>query len=79
MAKDLWIHVKIEYYQEDDIYRAGFFSEIKMIDGIPTPLRFEMEDRKKNHRTEFTIEKIRYNVELSDDLFTQRSLERAGK
>ncbi len=79
VAKDLWIHVKIEYYQEDDIYRAGFFSEIKMIDGIPTPLRFEMEDRKKNHRTEFTIEKIRYNVELSDDLFTQRSLERAGK
>lgn len=79
VAKDLWIHVKIEYYQEDDVYRAGSFYEIKMIDGIPTPFRFEMENRKTGHRTEFTIGKIQYNVELPDALFTQRSLEKAGR
>ncbi len=79
VAKDLWIHVRIEYYQDKEIYRVGSFGEIKIIDGIPTPFRFVMENKKTNHRTEFTLETIQYNVQLTDDFFTQRSLERAGK
>ncbi len=79
VAKDLWIHLKIEYYQDKDIYRAGTFKDVRTIDGLPTPFKTEMENKKTNHRTEFTIDRVQYHTHFPDDLFTQRSLERSGK
>ncbi len=79
VAKDLWIQVKIDYYQNKDVYRSGEFTDVRMIDGIPTPFKLIMENRKTGHRTELTLESIQYHTRFSDDLFSQRSLERAGK
>jgi outer membrane lipoprotein-sorting protein len=79
VAKDLWVHLKIDYYQDNDIYRAGVFTDIRTIDGIPTPFKINMENKKTGHRTELTIESIKYQTQFADDLFSQRSLERAGK
>jgi hypothetical protein len=50
-----------------------------MVDGIPTPFKLTAENRKTGHRTELTIESIQYHTHFPDDLFSQRSLERAGK
>jgi hypothetical protein len=79
VAKDLWIQLKIDYYQDKDIYRTGEFTDVRMIDGIPTPFKLIMENRKTGHRTDLTIESIQYHTHFPDDLFSQRSLERAGK
>lgn len=79
VAKDLWIHLKIDYYQDKDIYRAGVFRNVKIVDGIPTPFKLDMENRKTGHRTELTIESIKYHTHFPDELFTQRSLERGGR
>jgi Outer membrane lipoprotein-sorting protein len=79
VAKDLWIHLRVDYYQDGDIYRAGAFTDVRIIDGIPTPFRLDMENRKTGHRTELTIESIKYHTRFPDELFTQQSLERAGK
>jgi len=79
VAKDLWIHLKIEFYQEKELYRAGTFSEVQIVDEIPTPFKMVMENRKTNHRTELVIDRIKYHTTFPDDLFTQRALERAGK
>jgi outer membrane lipoprotein-sorting protein len=79
VAKDLWIHLKIDYYQEKELYRTGVFTDIRIIDSIPTPFKLDMANKKTGHRTELTIESIRYHTHFSDDLFSQRSLERAGK
>ena len=79
VAKDLWIHLKIDYYQEKELYRAGLFTDIRIIDGIPTPFKLDMENKKTGHRTELTIESIQYHTHFTDDLFSQRSLERAGR
>jgi len=79
VAKDLWIHLKIEYYQENEIYRAGTFKDVRIIDGLPTPFVTEMHNNKTNHRTEFTIDSVQYHTRFPDNLFTQRSLERSGK
>jgi outer membrane lipoprotein-sorting protein len=79
VAKDLWIQLKIDYYQDNEIYRSGVFQDVRMIDNIPTPFQSRMENRKTNHRTELTIQSIQYHTHFSDELFTQRSLERAGK
>lgn len=79
VAKDLWIHLKIEYYQEKEVYRAGTFTDVKMIDGIPTPFKAVMENRKTGHKTDLAIDSIVYRTHFSDDLFTQRSLEKGGR
>lgn len=79
VAKDLWIQLKIDYYQDKDIYRSGVFKDIRLIDQIPTAFQSEMENKKTKHRTEITVESAQYNTHFSDGLFTQRSLERAGK
>jgi len=79
VAKDLWIQLKIDYYQDKEIYRSGVFKDIRVIDQIPTPFQSEMENKKTRHRTELTLERVQYNTHFSDALFTQRSLERAGK
>jgi outer membrane lipoprotein-sorting protein len=79
VAKDLWVHLKIEYYQDDEIYRAGEFRDVRIIDGIPTPFQLEVENRTTGHRTELTLESIKYHTKFSDDLFTQRSLQRSGR
>jgi len=79
VAKDLWIHLKIGYYQGNEIYRTGEFADVRIIDGIPTPFKINMENKKTNHRTELTIESIQYHTRFSDDLFSERSLERAGR
>jgi hypothetical protein len=79
VAKELWIQVKVDYYQDEIIYRSGEFRDVRMIDGIPTPFKLNMENKKTNHRTELTVESIQYHTRFSDDLFSQRSLERAGR
>lgn len=79
VAKDLWVHLRIEYYQDKNIYREGVFRDVRTIDGIPTPFKLNMENRKTGHRTELTIESIQYRTHFPDELFSQRSLERAGK
>lgn len=79
VAKDLWIQLKIDYYQEDAIYRSGIFKDVRTIDGIPTPFRSEMENKKTRHRTKLTLDNVQYNTHFPDNLFTQRSLKRAGK
>jgi len=79
VAKDLWIHLKIDYYQDNDIYRTAVFKDIRIIDGIPTPFFSDVENKKTSHRTELTIESIQYHTHFSNELFSQRSLERAGK
>jgi len=79
VAKGLWVHLKIDYYQDHVIYRTGVFTDIRTIDGIPTPFKMTMENKRTNHRTELTVESIAYHTHFADDLFSQRSLERAGK
>jgi outer membrane lipoprotein-sorting protein len=79
VAKELWVTVKVEYYRDGDLYRAGSFGDIRTIDGIPTPFKLEMKNLKTNHRTVVTVETIRYKTGFPDDLFTQQSLERGGR
>jgi hypothetical protein len=78
VSKEFWIHLKIDYYQNNDIYRTADFKDVKMIDGIPTPFIWNVENKKTSHRTELTIEHIQYHTHFADDLFSQRSLEQSG-
>ncbi|MGE4559978.1 MAG: outer membrane lipoprotein-sorting protein, partial [Desulfobulbus sp.] len=77
--KELFVHRKIIFFQDKEPYRAGIFTDIRMIDAIPTAFRMEMKNLRTAHRTEVVLEDILYHTNHPDDLFTQRSLERAGR
>lgn len=79
--QELFVHRKIVFFQDGqkEPYRLGRFTDIRIVDDLPTAFRMEMNNLKTGHRTEVTLEGIRYHTELPDDLFTQRSLERAGR
>jgi outer membrane lipoprotein-sorting protein len=79
VAKNLWIHTKIEYYQDKDLYRSGVFRDIRIVDGIPTPFKIEMKNHKTGHQTVLTIGSIQYHTNFSNAFFSQRTLERGGR
>lgn len=79
VAKDQWIHRKIEYYKDKELYRAGTFSDVRIIDDIPTPFIMKMGNTQTGHRTDLVIDSIHYHTSFPDELFTQQSLQRAGK
>ena len=79
VAKGPWIHRKIEYYHDKELYRAGTFSDVRIIDDIPTPFMMKMENIPTGHKTDLVINSIRYHTSFPEELFTQRALERAGK
>jgi hypothetical protein len=79
IVKDLWVTTKIEYYRDKELYRSGSYRDIRVIDGIPTPFSFEMENRKTGHKTVLTIQNITYRTKYPDDFFSHRMLERGGK
>lgn len=69
---------KVEFYDKRDgaLMKTLVLSDFKTIDSIPTPHRMEMASVKKGTKTVMEISEVRYNKDLSDEIFTQRYLER---
>lgn len=79
IAKDIWVTLQVEYYRETELYRAGSYRDIRMIDGIPTPFRLEMRNLKTGHKTVLTIDTIQFGTDFPDELFTPQHLEKGGR
>lgn len=89
----MWIHkatfvvVKTEYYdkpadangKDPEPYRVYEARELKTIDGFPTVTKARMTDHRIGGHTDMEYTTVQYNVDLPDDLFTERYLRRAPK
>lgn len=67
----------IDYYDEDNPDRKIkrlIQSDIKIIDEIPTAMKMVMKNLNDNTQTEMELLEAHYNIELSDQLFTEREL-----
>ncbi|OGG46604.1 MAG: hypothetical protein A3F84_00605 [Candidatus Handelsmanbacteria bacterium RIFCSPLOWO2_12_FULL_64_10] len=70
--------LKEEYYdRRGDLARVFTAEEVKEVQGLPTVTKRTMKNLQSGHRTEVTFEEIKYNLGLSDDLFTERYLRSA--
>ncbi|MGH7896787.1 MAG: outer membrane lipoprotein-sorting protein [Candidatus Binatia bacterium] len=69
---------KVEFYDKNDgaLLKTLVLGGFQTIDGVPTPHRIEMTNAKKGTKTVMQISAVRYNQGLSDDVFTERTLER---
>jgi len=77
VAQDSFVPIKIEFFDlKNRLIKLFQVKELKQIDGIWTVTWSIMKGIKSGHQTEIKVAEIKYNQGLSDDLFTQRQLER---
>ncbi len=77
VRRDNFVPVVVEYYNKKGILQKKLTStRIEKIGGYWTAREQEMVDILKDHSTIMVVEDIRFDQDLSDDLFTQRNLAR---
>jgi len=79
VRKDNFVPIVIDYYDEDAperVLKTLIQSDIEVIDGIPTAMKFVMIDKNNNTQTEMELLEVKYNIELDDRMFTERNLKR---
>src|SRR5262249_52002246 len=69
---------KIEFYDKGDgaWVKTLTLGRFATIDGIPTAQRVEMVNAKKGTKTVLDLSETRYNRGLTDEVFSERTLER---
>ncbi|MFH1415774.1 MAG: outer membrane lipoprotein-sorting protein [Elusimicrobiota bacterium] len=77
IIKENYVPLVIDYYDLDDsglLKKTLIQYDVKMIENIPTAHKMIMYNRLDTTQTEMELIEVKYNVELDDDLFTERSL-----
>ena len=77
--KETFIPLVIDYYHEDDpsLWEKQLVcSDIKLIDSIYTPMKCVMYNKLDNTHTSMEIIEVTYNVDLSDDIFTEMGMQK---
>lgn len=68
---------RLDFHGRDgELAKRLSVEEIRTVGAIPTASRVQLEDVRKGSRTRIELGELRYDSGLSDDVFTQRSLER---
>ncbi len=79
VIKESFVPVVIDYYNEDDptLWEKRLVqSDIRVIDNIPTAMKVVMYNKNDNTQTEMELLEVKYNVRLSDGMFTERELKK---
>jgi outer membrane lipoprotein-sorting protein len=76
---DQYVPLVIDYYHDDDpeLWEKQLVcKDIRLIDDIYTPFECTMYNKLDNTQTSMKIIEIDYDVDLSDDLFTEMGMQR---
>jgi outer membrane lipoprotein-sorting protein len=79
VVKENFYPIAIDYYDEENAKRKVKRlkqSDIRVIDGFPTAMKAVMYNENDNTTTELEMLEIKYNIELDDNMFTERSLKK---
>jgi len=79
VIKENFYPIVIDYYHENDPTlneKRLVQSDIRIIDNIPTAMKAVMYNKNDNTQTEMELLEVKYNVNLEDDLFTERALKK---
>ncbi len=77
----MWIHketflpVKVEFYNsQGDKHRIYEVLQVEIIQGYPTVTQSRMQDLSLNQQTVLEFSKISYDIDIVEDVFTERYL-----
>jgi outer membrane lipoprotein-sorting protein len=72
-----WMPLRTDYYDSSgELLKRFILSDIRTVDGVATPYRYEMTGLQDGSVTEMTILKVRYDLDIPDSLFSVSSLGR---
>jgi len=82
----MWIHrgtfltTKVEYYDnKGNVYRTYSAEQVQTIQDFPTVTKARMKDMRLKGETVLEYDKVEYNINVPDDLFTERNVRRAPR
>jgi outer membrane lipoprotein-sorting protein len=76
IRKDTYAFARIESSIGDQVVRRLNYSDFQNVQGIWTARQMEMFDLRRNSRTRLTLDKLEYNVPMSEDRFTLQAIRR---
>jgi outer membrane lipoprotein-sorting protein len=79
VKKENYIPLSIRYYHEKDselLEKELILSDIKTIDGIPTPMKMVMYNKLDDTKTSMKFKELTYKVDLPDNLFTEMGMKK---
>jgi outer membrane lipoprotein-sorting protein len=72
-----FVPMKMEFFDKQGrLYRTIESKKVEKIQDFYTVVKSEVKDLKKESKTEMEFSDVQYNINLSDDLFTERYLRR---
>jgi len=77
--KEYLVPLIIDYFHDDDpqlMEKQLVCSDIQLIDGLYTPMKFVMYNKFDNTHTSMEIIEVTYKVDLPDDLFTEMGMQK---
>ena len=77
--KENFVPLIIDYYDDKNpnLWEKRLVcSDIRLIEDIPTPMKMIMYNKMDNTQTTMEMLEVRYNIELDDELFTERGMQR---
>lgn len=79
VRQDIYVPVKMEFYDDKgDLLKVSSVTSLDKVDGYWTPLESVMHNVQIDHKTVMKVEKIQYDVELPDKIFSKSNLERGA-
>ena len=78
VRKDNYVLAQFEAFNKNGLARRANYRDIESVQGIWTARTVEVLDARKNSRTILKLEKLEYNVPLSDTDFTLQALRRGS-
>jgi hypothetical protein len=78
IRKDNYAFARVENYKGDKPVRNLQYGDIRQVQGIWTAHKMDMHDLGHNSHTIMTMDKLEYNVKLSESDFTLQALRRSS-
>ncbi len=78
--KENFLPLREEYYdRRSELYRVFTADEVTAVGGFPTVTKRTMKNLQSGHRTETVFIETKYNIGITDSLFSERYLRRPPK
>jgi outer membrane lipoprotein-sorting protein len=78
VEKERYVIWRLDYYEEDQpdvVAKRLTVSDVKVIDGVPTPMKMVMHNLLDGTETSQEFLEVSYNVQIEDSMFTERGLQ----
>lgn len=80
IAKDKWIGLKREYYDENgQVYKTLNIDEFEEIDDYWVITNMSMKDLDRDHSTRIEMENVKFDTGLTDSFFSERQMQRGPR